>query len=97
MDKQYEIGIISGIISSIIVTGGIAFFVIIIKKIIYPKIVAMIYRGINLEGDWFAKGEKTDLYWESSIKIKQNGASLKGDIFKKNIFKENKIIINYDA
>jgi hypothetical protein len=88
------IGIISGIVTSIIIWG----FILIYRKIILPGIKEILYKGIEIEGEWhgivtrdnktmkdgkpFVEKEKIK---EITLSLKQNAYQLDGDLIIKNI------------
>ncbi|GET22096.1 hypothetical protein [Prolixibacter denitrificans] len=98
------IGIIGGVVSSAIIW----FFVLIYNKIIQPAIKEILYKGIDLEGEWHdnlyiersaKKDGKTELekvkIKELTITIKQNAYEIKGDLIIKNIIHQNEIFSFY--
>lgn len=87
ISQEFQIGLISGFFSSVFATIFIGFFILIFKEILLPRIRALFYQGIILEGEWNAKGERDEYFWEAIMNVKQNGANLKGDILLKNDIK----------
>jgi len=92
------IGIISGVVSAMLIW----FFVLIYNKLIKPTIKELLYKGIDLEGEWHAnlfiekeinenglKKKIKEKIKEITISINQTAYQLKGDLIIKNIFGKN--------
>jgi len=93
--SNLTIGIISGLISTVLIW----LIVIVFKNLINPRIKELLYRGIDLEGEWHAESfitkeinnggiiqKKKEKVRELTLTINQNAYQLKGDIIIKNIF-----------
>lgn len=88
------LGVVSGVVSALLVW----FFVLIFNKLIRPFISELLYRGVNLEGEWYGEcfefseniqEKKTKKHKEFTITINQSAYRLDGKIIIKNINKNN--------
>lgn len=98
------IGIISGIVASIIIWG----FMLIYRKIILPAIKEILYKGIDIEGEWHGtvtSDNKTmkdgkpvvvkEKDKEITLSLKQNAYQLDGELVIKNINGNNEYFSFY--
>jgi hypothetical protein len=92
--SNITIGIISGIVTAILIW----FFVLVFNGLIKPYISEILYRGVDLEGEWHAdcfiertvgsgSEKKTERikHKEFTISIKQSAYVVRGDMIVKNI------------
>lgn len=79
------LNIFISILSAVILYG----LIIIIKKIVIPWYQKIIYKGLNISGQWFEKHE-TLILQESAIFIKQSAQKISGEI----ILTQKKLITN---
>ncbi len=85
--KSVIVGVVSGILTTALIWLVVKTFI----KIVIPWYQSIIYRGIDLNGDWFGiesvgKKENFPKHYEHSIDIKQTGHVVKGSISVKNVF-----------
>ncbi|MBP7487504.1 MAG: hypothetical protein KA789_08770 [Parabacteroides sp.] len=99
------IGIISGIVSTVIIWSVILFY----NKIIKTAIKELLYKGIDLEGEWHAdifhekevevdgkKKKVKEKLKEFNLTVKQSAYQLKGDLIIKNIDGEKEYFSFYN-
>jgi hypothetical protein len=90
--------LVTGVISGIVSAGLVWVFLLLYKKVILIKIRELLYRGIDLEGEWngdatsikknSTNGENTTekiKHKEITLTIIQNAYQIQGDLIVKNI------------
>jgi hypothetical protein len=98
------IGVVSGVVSAIL----ISFVVILYNKLLFPKIKEMLYKGVNLEGEWngdiFTDKEIDENGTKKNVKVKsrevtltitQSAYQISGDLIIKNIHIEKNVEISF--
>lgn len=93
MSNEFQIGITSGIISSILATAIVGFVVLIWRGIIMPRLREMLYSGLDVSGTWYGQGDRTEskkyAKYEASINLDQSADAITGELVVKNITSEN--------
>ncbi len=89
LSENIIIGIVTGILTSALIWLTISVF----KKILVPWYQSIVYRGIDLDGDWSGeeietgKDDSYPLRYEHNLTLNQKGHKISGNVIIRNIFK----------